>query len=52
MIILITIIYGVIKISEIDELIFMLEGKSFELSFVDADSLQVKKEGNYGSHFR
>jgi hypothetical protein len=30
----------------------MLEGKSFELSFVDTDSLQAKKEGNYGNHFR
>ena len=30
----------------------MLEGKGFELGFVDTDSLQAKKEGNNGNHFR
>jgi hypothetical protein len=40
------------KNGEVDELIFMLEGKGFELSFVDTDSLQAKKEGNYGNYRR
>ncbi len=38
------------KNGEVDELIFMLEGKGFELSFVDTDSLQAKKEGNHGNY--
>jgi len=36
-----------LKVGEVEEIIPLLEGKGFELTYIDGDSVYGKKEGNY-----
>ena len=36
-----------LELGEVEEIIPLLEGKGFELTYIDGDSVYGKKEGNY-----